>query len=315
MTALLSVILLSAAPRATCADFVAYTRKIPGTDVTFTMVPVTAGSFTMGSPRTEKRRGRDEGPPRKVQVDAFWMGKHEVEWEQYEQWAHSLEKLRREGEASERDKIADAITRPTPPYTDMTFGMGREGYPAICMTQLAAKTYCKWLSMKTGEYYRLPTEAEWEYACRSGSKTAYSFGDDAKKLGDYAWHRKNAKGRYHKIGEKKPNAWGLHDMHGNVAEWCLDQHHADAYKRLKDGVKNPFFPATELYPRVARGGSWKQAERDLRSAARMASDEQWKMQDPQIPQSIWYHTDALYVGFRLVRPLKEPSAEEKKKFE
>ncbi|MEE2713024.1 MAG: SUMF1/EgtB/PvdO family nonheme iron enzyme [Planctomycetota bacterium] len=315
MTTLLSVILLSLVPDVASEDFEAYSRQIPGTDVKFTMVPIRAGKFSIGSPRTEKRRGRDEGPQREVHVDAFWMATHEVVWEQYEQWAYSLEQRRREGDAGAREKLADAITRPTPAYTDMTFGMGREGYPAICMTQLAAKTYCKWLSAKTGEYYRLPTEAEWEYACRAGSTTAYGFGDDVKKLGEYAWYRKNSKGRYHKAGEKKPNSWGLYDMHGNVAEWCLDQHHDDAYKRLTDGVKNPLFPATELYPRVARGGGWKQGERDLRSAARMGSDEQWKMQDPQIPQSIWYHTDAMYVGFRLVRPLKEPSAEEKKKFE
>jgi len=314
MTVALLTLFLSLGEPQTQEEFASYTRKIPGTDVSFTMMPIKGGSFVMGSPRTERGRGRDEGPQRKVTVESFWMGKCEVTWDEYEQWAMSLEQRRRAAEPSESDKVADAVTRPTPPYTDMTFGMGKEGYPAICMTQLAAKTYCEWLSVKTGEFYRLPTEAEWEYACRAGTTTPYSFGANSKDLDAHAWHRRNSKGKYHPVGSKKPNPWGLHDMHGNVAEWCLDQYHADAYKRLKDGVKGPYFMPTELYPRVTRGGGWKQGGRDLRSSARMPSDEQWKMKDPQVPQSIWYHTDALFVGFRLVRPLKAPAEEEKKKY-
>jgi formylglycine-generating enzyme required for sulfatase activity len=177
------------------------------------------------------------------------------------------------------------------------------------MTQLAAKTYCEWLSAKTGIYYRLPTEAEWEYACRAGTTTAYSFGDDPAKLGEYAWYFGNSEEAYHKVGKKKPNPWGLYDMHGNVQEWCLDQYHPDFYARLagKEPVKNPLAVPTEIYGRIVRGGSWDDDAAVLRSAARVPSIPAWKKRDPQFPQSVWYLTDADGVGFRLVRPLRVPS--------
>lgn len=291
-----------------------YTRTIPGTDVKYTMIAVPGGEFLMGSPESEKGRAADEGPRHTAKVAPFWMGRCEISWDEYELYALSLEKKRRKGEANAKDKNADAITRPTPPYMDMTFGMGKSGFPAICMTQLAAKHYCKWLSAKTGNYHRLPTEAEWEYACRAGSKTAYSFGDDPKKLSEYAWFDGNTKGEYRKVGLKKPNAFGLHDMHGNVSEWCLDAYAEAGYPKQKLRIA-PFSRPTSLYPRIVRGGSFCDEAPLLRSAARVGSDEMWKMQDPQLPQSIWYHTDALFLGFRVLRPLRAPSAKEKKAFE
>ena len=245
------------------------------------------------------------------------MGKHEVTWNEYEIWMFDIDIKRRKlnkVEPSHLDKSADAVARPTKPYTDMTFGMGKDGYPAICMTQLAAKTYCKWLSAKTGRYYRLPTEAEWEYACRAGTTTAWHCGNDPKKLGEYAWCFDNSQEAYHKVGLKKPNPWGLYDMHGNVAEWVLDQYVPDYYKQFAGkSVKNPLAIATKEYPRAVRGGSWDDDPEKLRSAARRGSNRDWKQQDPQIPQSIWYLTDAQFLGFRIVRPLHEPTAEEKAK--
>ncbi len=297
----------------------AYTETIPTTDVTFGMVPIRGGKFTMGSPAGEAKRKEDEGPQHEVAIEPFWMGKHEVTWDEYELWGLGLDLQRRsilKHVNTERDDLVDAVARPTKPYSDMTFGMGKDGYPAICMTQLAARMYCKWLSAKTGRYYRLPTEAEWEYACRAGTTTAYSFGDDVSKLDEYGWHFENSEDGYQKVGLKKPNPWGLYDMHGNVAEWVVDQYVPDYYKQFAEKTTaRPLAPATKLFPRAARGGCWDDDPDRLRSAARNASSADWRMQDPQIPQSIWYLTEVYCPGIRLVRPLKVPDEEEAKLYE
>jgi formylglycine-generating enzyme required for sulfatase activity len=289
-----------------------YTDTLPGTDVTFDLVPIPGGKFSMGSPETEAGRKPDEGPQREVEIAPFWMGKHEVTWAEFELFMYPAEE-KKARDLKQLDpllnKITDAVTRPTQPYVEMSFGMGKEGYPAISMTQHSANKFCQWLSAKTGHFYRLPTEAEWEYACRAGTTTAYSWGDDASKAGEYAWHGKNSDFKYQKVGKKKPNPWGLFDMHGNVLEWTLDQYAPDFYKT--GATANPWNKATLPYPHVARGGSWDDDDvSKLRSAARRASDKSWKIQDPQLPKSIWYHTDAQFLGMRIVRPLKTPSAEE-----
>jgi formylglycine-generating enzyme required for sulfatase activity len=287
-----------------------YTQQITGTDVAFDMVPIPSGQFVMGSPPSEKGRKPDEGPQHQVKIEPFWMGKCEVTWDEYDLWTYGLDVQRRKvarQKASPRDVVADAVTRPTKPYTDMTFDMGHDGFPAICMTQLAAKMYCKWLTEKTGRYYRLPTEAEWEYACRAGSETAYFFGNDP-------WFDKNSSEHYHKVGKKQPNRWGLYDIHGNVAEWVLDQYRPDFYAELAkkpQPVLEPLALPTKVYGRIVRGGSWDQDEAKARCAARDFSIPDWKIQDPQIPQSIWYLTDARFVGFRVIRPLRVPDQAER----
>jgi len=289
-----------------------YTETIPGTSVKFDMVPIPGGTLLMGSPKGEENRNDDEGPQFEVAIKPFWMGKHEVTWDEYDQFAFSLDlkKKKREGVNLEGqpagEKAADAVTRPTPPYADETFGMGRKGQPVICITHHAAMEYCRWLSAKTGKVYRLPTEAEWEYACRAGTKGPYSFGDSGE-LGDYAWYVENAE-KPQPVGKKKPNPWGLYDMHGNVTEWCLDHYLADAYKQFptdKPTLGPVFLPDAKEYPYVARGGSWDDDAEKLRSATRRSSNLEWSVQDPQRPQSIWWHTDATFVGFRVVRALDE----------
>ena len=301
------------------ADMKPYAEKVPATDISFEMVPIRGGKFTMGSPDGEVKRKDDEGPQHEVMIEPFWMGKFEVTWDEYELWGLGLDQQRRnilDIKSTEIDVLADAVAQPTKPYSDMTFGMGKSGYPAICMTQLAARMYCKWLSAKTGRFYRLPTEAEWEYACRAGTTTAYNFGDDPAKLEEYAWYFDNSDDKYHKVGQKKPNPWGLYDMHGNVSEWVLDQYAPDYYRQFTGkATLRPLAVATTEYPLAARGGCWDDDPELLRSAARLASSKDWKKQDPQIPQSIWYTTENNCPGFRVVRPLHVPDVEEAKLYE
>jgi formylglycine-generating enzyme required for sulfatase activity len=296
------------------AEMKPYAELIEHTKTKIQMLPIPGGTFLMGSPRRETGRGKDEGPQHEVTLSPFWMASHEITWNAYEVWMSDTDILRREVlsiKATQRDALADEfqLSKPTPPYTDMTFGMGKRGYPAICMTQHAARTFCQWLTAKTGRYYRLPTEAEWEYACRAGTTTAYHFGDDPATLSQYAWFYDNSPDRYQLVGKKKPNPWGLYDMHGNVSEWVLDQHLVTGY--LTHEPKSPLAIPATLYPRVVRGGSWDDDPERLRSAARRGSEEEWKEQDPQDPVSIWYHTDARWVGFRIIRPLVEPTDKEK----
>ncbi|WP_126248476.1 formylglycine-generating enzyme family protein [Chitinophaga rhizosphaerae] len=294
----------TAAVHAQTTPFEAYDQKIEGTDVTIRMVPVKAGEFLLGSPASEKGRGADEGPQKKVKVDAFWMGAYEVTFDQYDLYADK-----------DKDKapLPDGMTRPSPPYIDLTLGMGKAGgFPANSMSQYGALMYCRWLYNKTGVFFRLPTEAEWEYACRAGSKTAYPFGADASKLKEYAWTASNSEDKYHKVGELKPNAWGLYDMLGNVGEWTMDQYEPEAYKTVD--AANPWLKPTDKTPRTVRGGNYMDDAAAARSAARLMSDIAWNDRDPQIPKSKWWNADAPFVGFRIVRPVQQPTKEEAEKF-
>ncbi len=294
------------------ASFEEYAATIPRTGAPYTMVPIPGGKFLMGSPDDEPNRQASEGPRQEVTVDPFWIGKFEVTWDEYE--PYMITKVDREKHGGRKDydpakdSIVDGISQPTAPYTEMSFGMGQKGFPAISMTQHAANKYCQWLSAQTGHFYRLPTEAEWEFACRGGTTTAYSFGSE--KIDDYAWYYENSNEKYQKVGKKKPNPFGLHDMHGNVMEWCIDQFSRDYFSQIGSNPQNPLVRPSKLYPRSVRGGGWDDDPEQLRSAARRGSDESWKQQDPQLPKSLWYHTNAPWLGFRIVRPVQVPTAEE-----
>ena len=293
--------------------FEIYNQDIIGTNYGLEMIPIEGGNFLMGSSNTEKNRSLDEGPAHLDQVKSFWMAKHETTWDLYHLFMiRDIDKNQPiYNSKSEVNIKVDGVSSATTPYVEMSFGMGTDGYPAISMTQLAAKKFCKWISAMTGNFYRLPTEAEWEYACRAGTNTAYSFGDDLSLLDDFAWYNNNSEDSYQKVGEKKPNPWGLFDMHGNVSEWTLDKYEERAYLKYKDTLSfDPYEKPVKIYPRVVRGGSWIDSSSKLRSASRKKSSKEWKKQDPQIPRSIWWHTDAQFVGFRIIRPLITPTKEE-----
>ncbi|UFH56051.1 formylglycine-generating enzyme family protein [Spirosoma sp. KNUC1025] len=302
----------------TTTDFKSYTQVIPGSNQTYAMVAIPGGKFMMGSPATEKGHKPDEGPQHNVTIEPFYMGQYEITWDLYDLFAFTNMEKEMATKYTESDanlSKTDATTRPSPPYVDMSFGMGRAGHPAINMTQYAAIKFCAWLYAKTGIFYRLPTEAEWEYACRANTTTPYSFGADVKKLGDYAVFTGNSDGGYKKVGSKKPNPFGLYDMHGNVMEWTKDQYVEDYYKQVASGkVKEPYAPTTTLYPNSVRGGSWDDGPEVLRSAARTPSAPAWKVLDPQSPKSDWWLTSASFVGFRIVRPAKTPGADEIKAY-
>jgi len=302
------------------ADMKVYTNFIPGAEVTYEMVPIPGGEFVMGSPDTEKDRQKDEGPQHRVKISPFWMGRYEVTWDQYLlfQYVDDEQKLRATYPTdAEVNKLSDAVTRPSRPYPDMSFGMGKKGgLPVIAMTQHAANKFCHWLSAKTGHFYRLPTEAEWEYACRAGTTTTYYFGDDAATLKDHGWFFDNSDSKYQKIGKKPPNPWGLYDMYGNVSEWVLDQYDANYYQTCQAAglAVDPWNKATRPYPHAVRGGSWDDDGPILRSAARDKSDRAWKATFPQLPKSIWHLSDCTRVGFRIVRPLAVPSPDDLAKY-
>ena len=287
-------------------SFTTYEQNVPGTDINFKMIPIPAGSFNMGSPEKEAGRQADEGPVTNVKLDAFWMGEHEVTYDEYVLFLD---------ENKDPGPLPDGITRPSPPYVDFTLGMGKAGgFPANSMTQYGALMYCKWLYNRTGIFFRLPSEAEWEYACRAGSEKAYPFGEDEKQLNDYGWYAANSENKYHQVKQLKPNAWGLYDMLGNVAEWTLDQYDEAYFNKIKENAANPLLEPTSKYPITLRGGHYEDKAINLRSAARLPSTPKWNARDPQIPKSKWWIADAPFVGFRIVRPLKQPTPTEVDQF-
>jgi len=289
-----------------------YTETITtktGDRISFEMVLIPAGTFKMGSPPSEAKRRDDEGPQHEVKLDAFYMCTTETTIELF--LAYYRETVTQKEDALAAEDAAskagvDAITGPTPVFGDVTMEYDKN-HPAIAMTWHNANTFCKWLAKKTGKQYRLPTEAEWEYACRAGSSTAYDFGDapEPAKLVNVAWYKLNAGHETHPVGTRKPNAFGLYDMRGNVYEWVADFYSPTAYAEAAktSPAVNPRGPKTGKV-HVARGGSYNSPAEGLRSAARWYEQEWWRAGDPQIPKSRWWLPEIDVIGFRVARSLK-----------
>jgi len=304
-----------------------YTEEIPGSTVKFHMIAVPGGTFQMGSPEPEPYRRPDEGPAHSVKLSQFWMGQAEVSWREFEVF-YAQRKVPGKNEGG--PDSPDAQTGPTPPYGSPDQGWGKGYRPMITLTHHAAMIYCQWLSEVTGKKYRLPTEAEWEYACRSGSATPYFFpGDPARftarswlnrlrgvktnPIADYAWYAINSEGKSHLPGADKPNLWGFSNMLGNVKEFCLDWYDSRAYSQYSgtEEAVNPRGPESGE-EHVIRGGSFRSDAADLRAAARdYTRTEAWLVTDPQNPKSIWWYSDCVDVGFRVVREYEDGKEMEK----
>lgn len=294
-----------------------FNEKIPGTNVSFDMVAIPGGKFQMGSPDDEQFRKPDEGPLRPVTVSKFFMAKTEVTWNEYMAFFRATgSQGRTEGQVV-ANKNVDAISGATPPWGAPDQGWGKGTRPAITMSWHAANVYCQWLSKVTGKKYRLPTEAEWEYACRAGTQTPYFFPGDPKKftslglfkkvfgrdtavIASQVVYKENSASKTKEPQSVKENPFGLKNMSGNAAEFCLDFYSAETYKSDSTEVVDPRGPARGQ-EHVIRGGSFKNDARDVRSASRdFTKTKAWLVTDPQMPKSIWWYSDVIDVGFRVV---------------
>jgi sulfatase modifying factor 1 len=289
-----------------------YTETITdenGDKVSLDMVLIPGGTFLMGSPADEFGRAEDEGPQHKVKLDPFYLCTTETTIEMfmaYYQETNTPKKTHLGDQPEKESDDVDAVTGPTPVYGDLTMGYSEKN-PAIGASWKNAVTFCKWLSKKTGKSYRLPTEAEWEYASRAGGATACSTGDaaDPAAIARAAWYKLNSGHEPHEVGKTKPNAWGLYDMAGNVREWVYDFYSPTAYAEAAKNTPavNPKGPKTgELH--IVRGGDYRSDPKELRCAARAFQQGWWQDGDPQIPKSVWWLPEMDIVGFRVACSVK-----------
>jgi eukaryotic-like serine/threonine-protein kinase len=232
------------------------TKPIIANPIGMKLVRIEPGAFTMGSPFGEAGRLNEEGPQHQVSItQPFYMGAYLVTKGQFAAF------VKDEGYQTEAEKAGQKSTWRIPDFDKY---VQTDNDPVVYVSWNDAVKFCAWLSKKEKKTYELPTEAEWEYACRAGTTTAYSFGADPNALGDYAWFDGNSEGHTHRVGAKNPNPWGLYDMHGNVCQWC-----GGRYDKNQDGsIKDP----KDTYSgesALLRGGSWYVNPARCRSAMRV----------------------------------------------
>lgn len=302
-----------------------FTEYIPGSAVSFEMLAIPGGTFMMGSPDGEPFREDDEGPVKEVSISPFFMAKIEVTWDEYMAF---FKQTGAQGKTTDTylntpQGEVDAISGPTPPYGAPDQGWGKGKMPAMSMTHHAAETYCKWLTEITGKSYRLPTEAEWEYAARGGSTTPYFFDGDPRRyvekgirnkifgvdtsgINSYIIYNENSGLRSASPDAVLENPYGLVNMLGNVLELCSDWYAGDAYSQYEDGILiDPTGPSSGE-EHVVRGGSYRDGAEHVRCASRdFTRSVAWLKTDPQMPKSIWWYSDCFYVGFRVVCEYEE----------
>ena len=297
-------------------SFENYTETIPLSAVSFKMIAIPGGEFNMGASEEDKFAETDEFPQRKVSVDPFFMGEVEVSWDEYLTWYSQTAAEGRTTDIGMLEGI-DGLSGATPPYGNPDQGWGKSKRPAITMTYYAAEKYCEWLSYVTGKKYRLPTEAEWEYAARAGTMGSYFFegevkdfaetglrsklfGIDTAVINSYVIYEENSMGKSQLPDEVWPNPFGLKNMLGNVAEFCKDYYLEDAYQVHPGPISNPLV-SSGGEEHVIRGGSFMSNAIELRISDRnKTSHDSWMKTDPQIPKSLWWYSDCSHVGFRVV---------------
>ncbi len=241
-----------------------YTEQVKGTVVKIDMVRIPAGKIKV-SPGSMKEAAVE------VEIKPFWIAKTELTWEQYDTFHLQLDLPQ---DQRKFVKWPHAKTRPSPPYDAPDRGWGHNGWPVIHTSHYAARLYCEWLKEKTGKNYRLPTVAEWEYACRAGAA------EPAKATADNAWTEENSDEMTQPVAKKAPNAWGLYDMLGNAGEW------ATATDEKKTGY--------------LMGGHYLQPLKKVTSSLREPFTPDWQLKDPNDPKGMWWLSDGTMCGFRVV---------------
>ena len=252
---------LSAAqkPAASAARLEPFTQTLPDSVVKLPMIPIPGGTVKIGT--------------QTVTVKPFFMARTETPWEAFDVFTAS-------GPPSppydQTDFPPDAIARPSRSYILPDLGWGHNGYPAINVSFMSATMFCRWLSSVSGKKYRLPTEAEWELACRAGATGAWKI--DKALLDKSAWYAGNSNAVTHPVGKKQPNKFGLYDILGNVGEWATDMQGKP----------------------ILCGGTFLDAPAAMAPGTRQRQTPKWQETDPQFPKSRWWLADGKFVGFRLV---------------